>query len=146
MVLASWHSQFKDDPGMSYVANLYKPPPRPRSQQVDNFAEERRKREEAERKRKAEEEEARQRAKEEKDAKERERWRKADEERAAKKAAKEKEKEKDKNKGKQPRRRFNYETEKPSILAAIATASQCSSNLVNAITVRGYVSYAANLD
>jgi LAS seventeen-binding protein 5 len=143
-VLASWHSQFKDDPGMAYVANLYKPP-RPKSTGPDPETL-RRQRDEAERKRREDAEEAERKRKEDKDAAkrraeelERERWKKADEERAAKKAAKDKEK----NKGKaQPRRRFVYEVEKPKILESIATASQASSNLVNAITVNVFNNYS----
>lgn len=149
-VLASWHQQFKDDPGMNYVANLYttvKPvrerpksvgvEPAPRTSSDGTYWEERRKREaedEAKRRdekaaRKAAEEDAKRKAREEK---ERERLDKIRKEEEAKKA-----------KNRPPRRRFDYEKEKPIIVTSIANASQASSNLVNAITVNSVAIYNA---
>ncbi|KAH9950900.1 seryl-tRNA synthetase [Amylocystis lapponica] len=133
-VLTAWHSQFKDDPGMSLVANLYKQCKIGESRRVSTHqptlfdaynaeTEERRKREEEERRRKEEE---KLKTKEEKErlkaAKEKSR---KDEEAKKKRAAK----------GKVPRKVFNFEQEKPQVLTAIASASQASSNLVNAITL-----------
>lgn len=143
-VLASWHDQFKDDPGMSYVASLYtavKPvrerpksvgaavEAAPRASAEGAYWEERRKREteeEAKRReekaaRKAAEEEAKRKAREDKEKERLEKLRKEEEARKAK--------------NRPARRRFDYEKEKPLILTSIAAASQASSNLVNAITV-----------
>lgn len=162
-VLGAWHTQFKDDPSMSLVANLYTvaktaAPPR-RSQQITgpdddlyqieaaglglgNTYEERRRREEVERK------EEKRKAKE-----------------AKKKAQEEEEERKRKEKlralqGKTKRKPFNYEEvhqafllntsiathlgvqEKSQILTGIANASAASNNLVNAITVCSFVHHA----
>ncbi|KAG1749779.1 uncharacterized protein EDB91DRAFT_1109627 [Suillus paluster] len=126
-VLASWNSQFKDDPSMSVVSGLYRQcrPADRRSQGYSNGAElshgpssdyERKMKE------KDEKELAKQRAKREKEEA-KESARKAEEEARRKK------------KGRSRRAPFNFEVEKPQILTTIANASQASSNLVNAITL-----------
>ncbi|KZV87756.1 hypothetical protein EXIGLDRAFT_767437 [Exidia glandulosa HHB12029] len=118
-VLASWHRQFKDDPSMKTIANLYKTCKS--DSRVDSAVVQgllladpkdmERQKEERRRKRK-EEEDARRREKEEAKRKERERRERAN----------------------RPRRPpFNFEKEKPEILTSIANASQASNNLVNAI-------------
>ncbi|KIP10112.1 hypothetical protein PHLGIDRAFT_125773 [Phlebiopsis gigantea 11061_1 CR5-6] len=142
-VLASLNAQFKDDPSMSFVANLYNSvkPPRPAARapaaavrasvdrpsldddtfQIDaaglgmgNSYEDRRRKEEQERK------EEKRRAKE---AKEAEKRKKLEEE------------QKKKAQGKVKRKAFNFEEEKPQILTTIANASTAANNLVNAITL-----------
>jgi hypothetical protein len=124
-VLASWNAQFKSDPSMSLVANLYKQC-RPSTQRdrafpdsaLDNDFERKR----------AQKEEVKKRAKKEKEeAKEAERARKEEE------ATRERERTKNMHKGKRPP--FNFEKEKPQVLTCIANSSQASSNLVNAITL-----------
>jgi hypothetical protein len=146
-VLASWHEQFKDDPGMSFVASLYntvkpaaapKPaPPKPASRSADSprassdgaywqdrsrrEAEDEAKRREEKASRRAAEEEAKRKAKEDKERERIEKLRKDEEAKNAK--------------NKPKRKPFVFEQEKPKILASIAEASQASSNLVNAITV-----------
>ncbi|TFK56705.1 hypothetical protein OE88DRAFT_1730168 [Heliocybe sulcata] len=126
-VLASWKNQFQGDPSMSLVANLYNQC-RPRtSARVDpssvwandtesqraSLEYDKKKREEKEKK-----EEAKRKAKEEK---EREKQKREEELRKAKMRTK--------------RRPFDFEKEKPEILTTIASASQATSNLVNAITL-----------
>ncbi|KAH7885985.1 hypothetical protein F5I97DRAFT_1181971 [Phlebopus sp. FC_14] len=119
-VLASWNTQFKDDPSMSTVAGLYRqcrPPDRRslgnNSGPFDGGASL------SERKEKEEKEAAKRRAKQEKEEA-KERARKAEEDARRKKS--------------RPQRApFNFEKEKPQILTAIANASQASSNLANAI-------------
>ncbi|KAI0328506.1 seryl-tRNA synthetase [Cubamyces sp. BRFM 1775] len=131
-VLAAWHIQFKDDPSMTLVANLYKQCKVAQSNRVsmdrravDNvnaglgldaeYLERKRKEEEARKKR----EEEKRKAKEEKERRKRE-----EEER--------------RRKPKTKRKPFNFEEkpqEKPQILTAIANASQAASNLVNAMTL-----------
>lgn len=126
-VLASWHSQFKDDPSMSVVSGLSRQcrPADRHSQGYSNGADplnhgpssdyERKIKEKDER------ELAKQRAKREKqEAKQR-----------ARKAEEDARKKKDQSR----RAPFNFEVEKPQILTTIANASQASSNLVNAITL-----------
>ncbi|KAG0704403.1 hypothetical protein DFH29DRAFT_997701 [Suillus ampliporus] len=126
-VLASWHSQFKDDPSMFVVAGLYRQcrPADRRSQGYSNGAElghgpssdyERKMKE------KDEKELAKQQAKREK-------------EEAKEKARKTEEEARKKKKDRSRRVPFNFEVEKPQILTTIANASQASSNLVNAITL-----------
>ncbi|QRV83067.1 VHS domain protein [Ceratobasidium sp. AG-Ba] len=129
-VLGSWHRQFKDDPKMHTISNLYtqcgggrkstgprSSSPRPHAETLYE-----------QHQRKAEEE-ARLRA--EKKAQERiareEEKRKAKEEKLA---AKERER---KARSQPARRPFNYEVEKPKILNTVAEATQASTNLVNAI-------------
>ena len=135
-VLASWHRQFKDDPSMRLVSNLYPSVQTSVTSQnklsndlrqfggtggLSPGAEEREARERAERERK-------QKAKEEKEA------RKAKEreevERKGKDKAAAKDPQKRPNKQRKP---FNFEIEKPNILSSIATASQASNNLINAL-------------
>jgi LAS seventeen-binding protein 5 len=144
-VLLSWQEQFKDDPGMVYVSRLYKSvkPDQPKRADPAVAAEQRRRQEaESELRRRSAELEAREkRLREQQEAKEaalvkererQERMEKARKEEETRKAAK------NKNKGKPaPKRKWDYEKEKPLILQSIAAASQSSSNLVNAITVRG---------
>ncbi|KAI0778319.1 hypothetical protein BD413DRAFT_704774 [Trametes elegans] len=127
-VLAAWHIQFKDDPSMALVANLYKQckvghASRPSGDRridgslgLDDDYLERKRREEEARKKKEEE---KRKAKEEKER------RKREEEERKRKAAQPKPK----------RKPFNFEQEKPQILTAIANASQAANNLVNAMTL-----------
>ncbi|KAI0655211.1 hypothetical protein C8Q70DRAFT_1047594 [Cubamyces menziesii] len=128
-VLAAWHLQFKDDPSMTLVANLYK---QCKVAQTNRVSMDRRAvdnvnaglgldAEYLERKRK--EEEARKKKEEEK--------RKAKEEKERRKREEEERRRKPKTK----RKPFNFEEEKPQILTAIANASQAASNLVNAMTL-----------
>lgn len=126
-VLASWHSQFKDDPSMSVVSGLSRQcrPADRHSQGYSNGVDplnhgpssdyERRMKE------KDDKELAKQRAKREKQE--------------AKQRARKAEEDARKKKGQSRRVPFNFEAEKPQILTTIANASQASSNLVNAITL-----------
>ncbi|KAI5121154.1 hypothetical protein M0805_007152 [Coniferiporia weirii] len=120
-VLGSWQKQFQGDARMSLVANLYKSVPHaPATRMSLEIAPEtdygRRKREEREAK-----EEAKRKMKE---AKEEEKRKKEEQERQ--RAVR------DKRKQRPP---FNFETEKPQILQAIAETSQAANNLVNALTL-----------
>ncbi|EIW86917.1 hypothetical protein CONPUDRAFT_95934 [Coniophora puteana RWD-64-598 SS2] len=122
-VLASWHNQFKGDAGMTTVSNLYrqcKPAERKSHQSPVDVIMSGSSNELAEYGR-------RQREKEEKEAAKK----KAKEEVKARQRREEEEARRRKNRPK--RARFNFETEKPQILTAIAGASQTSSNLVNAM-------------
>jgi flagellar biosynthesis GTPase FlhF len=135
-VLASWHRQFKDDPSMRLVSNLYpsvKAPVTSRrrlSNDPHQFggigglplgAEERESQEHKERERK-------QKGREEKEA------RKAKEREEVKRKAREKATAKDpQGRPNKQRKPFNFEIEKPNILSSIATASQASNNLINAL-------------
>ncbi|OSD03205.1 seryl-tRNA synthetase [Trametes coccinea BRFM310] len=129
-VLAAWHLQFKDDPSMTLVANLYKQCKIAHTHRVTSdhqniinaglgpdteYLERKRKEEEARKKR----EEEKRKAKEEKER------RKREEEERKRKASQPKTK----------RKPFNFEQEKPQILTAIANASQAANNLVNAMTL-----------
>ncbi|KAG8752003.1 putative actin patch assembly and actin polymerization protein [Ceratobasidium sp. 423] len=130
-VLASWHRQFKDDPKMHTVSNLYlqcgggkrstpgqgTTSPRPHAETL--YEQHQRKAEEEARDRT-------ERKAKEREAKEEEK-RKLKEEKLA---AKERER---KARSQPTRRPFVYETEKPKILQTIAEASQASTNLVNAV-------------
>ncbi|PSS29581.1 hypothetical protein PHLCEN_2v2729 [Hermanssonia centrifuga] len=137
-VLASWHAQFKDDPSMSLVANLFNlvkphtPPsraPKPVEEdmyQIDSAGlglgesyEERRRKEERERREKKDEE--KRKAKEAKEAEKLLRLKKLEEEKRKKSAPK--------------RKPFNFEEEKSQVLTAIANATTATNNLVNAITL-----------
>ncbi|CAE6344018.1 unnamed protein product [Rhizoctonia solani] len=130
-VLASWHRQFKDDPKMQTVSNLYTQCGGARKSTTGSTATSPRPHAETlyeQHQRKAEEEA---RARAERKAKEREA--KEEEKRKLKEdklAAKEREK---KARSQPARRPFVYETEKPKILQTIAEASQASTNLVNAV-------------
>ncbi|KDN43443.1 hypothetical protein RSAG8_06032, partial [Rhizoctonia solani AG-8 WAC10335] len=130
-VLASWHRQFKDDPKMQAVSNLYTQCGGGRKSTTGSTATSPRPHAETlyeQHQRKAEEEA---RARGERKAKERET--KEEEKRRLKEeklAAKEREK---KSRSQPTRRAFVYETEKPKILQTIAEASQASTNLVNAV-------------
>ncbi|KAG9121595.1 putative actin patch assembly and actin polymerization protein, partial [Ceratobasidium sp. 392] len=131
-VLGSWHRQFKDDPKMHAVSNLYiqcgggkrsttsgQNPTSPRPQAETLYEQHQRRAEEeaqARAKRKAEE----RAAKEEEKRKQKE----------EKLAAKERER---KARSQPARRPFNYEVEKPKILNTIAEGTQAATNLVNAI-------------
>ncbi|TFK36922.1 hypothetical protein BDQ12DRAFT_653761 [Crucibulum laeve] len=122
LVLASWRDQFNNDPSMSLVAGLYRQckgaeGTRP-TQEMNTLIglqpspEDKRRieKEEAKRKAKQEKEEARQRTiKEEEDRR--------------------------KSKTRPKRAPFDFEKDKPKVLASIVDASQASSNLVNAITL-----------
>ncbi|KAI0361468.1 seryl-tRNA synthetase [Trametes cingulata] len=131
-VLAAWHLQFKDDPSMALVANLYKQCRVAHATRVStdrktiesvnaglglgsDYLERKKKEEEARKKR----EEEKRKAKEEKER------RKREEEERKRRAAQPKTK----------RKPFNFEQEKPQILTAIANASQAANNLVNAMTL-----------
>ncbi|KAF9460132.1 hypothetical protein BDZ94DRAFT_1223642 [Collybia nuda] len=122
LVLASWRDQFKDDPSMTLIAGLFKQcrgeGRRLSSQELAHLAgldynnEDSRKKDEAKRKAKREKEEARDRLKrEENEQRHRER------------------------NGRTNRAPFDFEKDKPKVLASIVDASQASSNLVNAITL-----------
>jgi len=129
-VLGSWHRQFKDDPKMHAVSNLYTQcgggrkstgptltSPRPNAetlyeQHQRNADEEARGRAERKAQERAAKEEEKRKQKEEK------------------LAAKEKER---KARSQPARRPFNYETEKPKILNTVAEGTQAATNLVNAI-------------
>ncbi|CAA7265956.1 unnamed protein product [Cyclocybe aegerita] len=116
LVLASWREQYKDDPSMSTVAGLYRQcrgaERRPVGQQelahmmgLSTTPEE---------KRKSEKEEA-------------------------KKLAKQREKEEEARRLEEAKKKkrvpFDFEKDKPKVLASIVEGSQASSNLVNAITL-----------
>lgn len=135
IVLASWKRQFQDDPKMKLVASLYdqcRPHTRrsgdyggAHSEEIAAREKERELEREREREREREERETAKRLREEaKSAKER-----------AKKEEKEERERKLKEARRPKRRAFNLEQEKPQVLNCIATASQCSSNLVNALVV-----------
>lgn len=142
-VLTAWHAQFKDDPSMSLVANLYKTcgvgGPRSSNRMsagygLDRDTEEIRRLEERERER----EQERQREKEEREAEKRrkeEEKRKAKEEKERRKREEEQKRKAVARGGQVKRKPFDFEQEKPQILTAIAGASQASINLVNAITL-----------
>ncbi|KAH8835457.1 hypothetical protein DL96DRAFT_1574295 [Flagelloscypha sp. PMI_526] len=128
LVLASWHQQFKNDPYMSNVTSLYKPHKQPENmkQLVQSglvVQPDQRTLEREEVKRKLKEEKERSRREEE----ERKIKARLDEEERRTKAKQAKNKPK--------REPFNFEKEKPKVLASIVDASQASSNLVNAITL-----------
>lgn len=134
-VLGSWHRQFKNDPSMRLVSNLYlsvQPSAtgqRRLSNDLRQFgatglspgAEEREARERRERARKQKEKEDKVARK----AKERE-----EVERKAREKAAAKDPQRRPNKQRKP---FNFEIEKPNVLSSIATASQASNNLINAL-------------
>jgi cell division protein FtsN len=171
-VLQAWHRQFRDDPGMSYVAGLIDVvrPDIASEARRRRAEEEARKRQEAiDIKQAAIDKEAAALARDrqigndyqlasrihalDKRKAEVEKAKRDEEDRkAAKKLAKEEARRKttpapapkaakaapkaEPAKGKVPKRKWDYEKEKPLILQSIATASQATSNLVNAITVR----------
>ncbi|KAF8516706.1 hypothetical protein BU17DRAFT_50693 [Hysterangium stoloniferum] len=125
IVLASWKRQFQDDPKMKLVASLFDQC-RPTTH------------------RKSAEHSAQPVVSEEYAAREREREREREERGAAKRekeaakirARREKEEErqrKSKDARRPKRKPFNFEQEKPQVLATIASASHASSNLVNAL-------------
>ncbi|KAK0198930.1 hypothetical protein F5146DRAFT_113247 [Armillaria mellea] len=117
LVLKSWHEQFQSDPSMSMFSNLYSQTVRDRPHITDTYLDpevQQRKVEEAKRK-----------AQEKAEAKERQ---KLEEE-------KRKEEKRKKNQPKPKRTPFDFEKERPKVLASIVDASQASSNLVNAITL-----------
>ncbi|KAG8738846.1 putative actin patch assembly and actin polymerization protein, partial [Ceratobasidium sp. 428] len=134
-VLGSWHRQFKDDPKMHAVSNLYiqcgggkrsttsgQNPTSPRPQAETLYEQHQRRAEEeaqARARRKAEEQAAKEEAK-----------RKQKEEKIAAKERSERER---KARSQPARRPFNYEVEKPKILTTVAEGTQAATNLVNAI-------------
>jgi len=131
-VLGSWHRQFKDDPKMHAVSNLYvqcgggrkSTASAPRSSSPKPHAETL-----YDQHQRRAEEEARARA----DRKAQERASKEEEKRKQKEeklAAKERER---KARTQPARRPFNYEIEKPKILNTVAEGTQAATNLVNAI-------------
>ncbi|KAJ4485896.1 hypothetical protein J3R30DRAFT_3442746 [Lentinula aciculospora] len=116
LVLISWHEQFKTDPSMRSVSELYHmckdiQPAKPAIDPMEvEAARKRADKEEAKRKAKLEKDEARKRE--------------------------EAERLKQKQMKNRPKRApFNFEQEKPKVLGSIVEASQASSNLVNAITL-----------
>lgn len=113
-ILASWHAQYKDDPSMKTVANLYK-----QHKSNANSAQSPRDDDLEAAKRKSKEEEQR----------------KAKEEAERLKREEKKKREKKDMKPKSKRKPFNFEEEKPKILTQIASATQSANNLVNAITL-----------
>ncbi|KAG9077074.1 putative actin patch assembly and actin polymerization protein, partial [Ceratobasidium sp. 370] len=130
-VLGSWYRQFKDDPKMHTVANLYtqcgggrksttgasSTSPRPHA---ETLVEQHQHRADDEARARAERKAQERAAKEEEKRKQKE----------EKLAAKEKER---KARSQPARRPFNYETEKPKILNTVAEGTQAATNLVNAI-------------
>ncbi|KAG7093867.1 hypothetical protein E1B28_007505 [Marasmius oreades] len=110
LVLLSWQEQFKSEPSMRHVADLYLIIKDSRRELENALYVPPSKAETGDPKKK----------KEEAREKERERLRSEEDERKRKKA-------------KTRRQPFNFEQEKPKVLASIAEASQASSNLVNAI-------------
>jgi hypothetical protein len=122
LVLGSWKEQYKDDPSMSVVAGLYRQcigEGKRLSQKdvahligVDTSAEDKRRQEKQEAKQKAKLEAKQERARREQEALKQEATR-----------------------NKPKRAPFNFEQEKPKVLASIVEASQASSNLHNAITL-----------
>jgi LAS seventeen-binding protein 5 len=119
IVLASWKHQFQGDPKMRLVASLYdqcRPAHRKSADYKTPFPLDdaglsgREREKEAQR----QEKDAKKRAKKEKEA---------ERERMAREARKPK------------RKQFDFEQEKPEVLKSIVTASQASSNLVNALMV-----------
>ncbi len=135
-VLASWHRQFKDDPSMKLVSKIYPSVQALLSSQRILLNDLRKLGGTGGLSPGAEEREARER-------KEMERKQKGREEKEARKAKAREEVERkgrDKAAAKDPQRRpnkqrkpFNFELEKPNILSSIATASQASNNLINAL-------------
>ncbi|KAH7101718.1 hypothetical protein BKA62DRAFT_174198 [Auriculariales sp. MPI-PUGE-AT-0066] len=121
-VLASWHRQFKDDPSMKTIANLYtacKNDNKPDPHIVEGIMLQDQKQLQAQR-----------------DAKEAARRKREEDEAARKKAkedAKRKEREQRERANRPKRPPFNFEKEKPQIITAIATAAQASTNLNNAV-------------
>ncbi|KZT41426.1 hypothetical protein SISSUDRAFT_1043021 [Sistotremastrum suecicum HHB10207 ss-3] len=131
-VLASWYRQFKSDPKMTLVANLYKTTKDENGQTlwagsdaVKAHGAREREKEVARERERVEQREREVREKEE--AK-----RRAKEVKAAEKAAKEAEAQKARQPVR-PRKRFDYVKEKPVVLQSIVEASQAASNLVNAL-------------
>ncbi|KAH6916942.1 hypothetical protein BKA70DRAFT_317973 [Coprinopsis sp. MPI-PUGE-AT-0042] len=123
LVLAAWRTQYKDDPSMSFFANLYTQCRiSERKGQNDayqmagvpNLKEDEKKME----KRKLKEEK---RAAREKAAKEEEERRKNSVQQGADRTRR--------------TRRFDFEKDKPKVLESLVAASQASSNLMNAITL-----------
>ncbi|KAF9040439.1 hypothetical protein BDZ89DRAFT_1100184 [Hymenopellis radicata] len=110
----SWHDQFQSDPSMHIFSSLYVQAARDRPHATESMVDP-----EAQ-KRKLEE--ARRKAQEKQEAKER-----------ARLEEEKRKKEKHAKKNRPKRTPFNFETEKPKVLASIVDASQASSNLVNAI-------------
>ncbi|KZT02488.1 uncharacterized protein LAESUDRAFT_730235 [Laetiporus sulphureus 93-53] len=150
-VLHGWHAQFKDDPSMTLVANLYKacgvgPSHRaPASKRISASysadytadpiykAEERQRRDDREKRERDMEERAREKETEKK--RKEEEKQKAKEEKERKKRQAEMKKKAVAGNGKVKRKPFDFDQETPQILTAIAAASQASTNLVNAITL-----------
>jgi len=119
-VLASWHSQYKNDLSMKTVANLYKQ----HRNDTDSSL-----RSDARAARDEEIEVAKQKAKDDARRKEKEEADRLKREKDAKK------KRADQGKSKSKRKPFDFEQEKPKILTQIASATQSANNLVNAITL-----------
>ncbi|GJE85873.1 hypothetical protein PsYK624_019520 [Phanerochaete sordida] len=135
-VLASWNNEFKNDPSMSLVANLFNqvrparpapraPPVRP-SLDDDGFSLDRSEAEAAKRLKEEERKEAKRKAKEKREADKLRLRRIEEEQRRRVQQGKE---------SKVKKKAFNFEEEKPQIMTAIANASTAANNLVNAITL-----------
>lgn len=124
-LLASWQRQFKDDPSMRSVANLYNQfkSSHQNTSQIN--------REPITVSSPPKESAMAKAAREKEERKAKERQAEAD-----KKKLKQAQKEAAWNKDRKPnkqRKPFNFEQEKPVILSSIANASQCSNNLINAL-------------
>ena len=126
-VLGSWHRQFQNDPSMRLVSNIYPSVKssvtgqRKLSNDLRQFGVTGGPPPEAER-------EARELGRKQKEA------RKAKEREEAERKAREKAAAKDpQRRPNKQRKPFNFEIEKPNILSSIATASQASNNLINAL-------------
>ncbi|KAG2057044.1 hypothetical protein BDR06DRAFT_878484 [Suillus hirtellus] len=124
-VLASWHSQFRDDPSMSVVAGLFRQcrPADRRSQGYSNNADPLSHGPSSDYERKMKERDEKELAKQQAKLEKQE----------AKKRARKAEEDARKKKARSRRPPFDFEAEKLQILTTIANASQASSNLVNAI-------------
>jgi len=125
-VLASWYHEFKGDPSMSTISNLYKTT-RDYNGVTLYEGSDAVKAHQAAQREKAREEQL-QRVREQQNARDRAKTEK--EQAKARKAA---EKAKSRQPQRQQRRAFNFEQEKPKVQSAIVEASQASNNLVNAI-------------
>jgi ATPase subunit of ABC transporter with duplicated ATPase domains len=126
LVLASLHSQFKDDPRMQLVAGLYEACGGGRKRKTANAAEQAYA---AEQKR-LEEEKARRNE-------EKEKSKKAKEDKARAKEEKKKKKHASEQQGK-PRVPFDLEKEKPKIMDAVATATQYTQRYAVGLFVPGF--------
>ncbi|ESK98076.1 vhs domain protein [Moniliophthora roreri MCA 2997] len=115
LVLLSWHEQFKSEPSMRTVSDLYLMFKEKRYSSEDPMGVM---------------DPAALQARAEKEAK-----RKAKQEKEERARQEEEERKRQKQRAKTKRQPFNFEQEKPKVLGSIVEGSQASSNLVNAITL-----------